>query len=151
RAFSTRFASSASPQAICIRSRTRRIPGRRLRACNESLWLEEALAGEEDAPPLEGGVRADVCLCDGGYSGLWTAIRLKEHEPSLDVVLVEADLCGGGASGRNGGFVLSWWHKFASLEKLCGTEEAVRLARACELAVDEIGAFCTQDGIDAHY
>jgi glycine/D-amino acid oxidase-like deaminating enzyme len=116
-----------------------------------SLWLEEALAGEEVAPPLEGDVRADVCVCGGGYSGLWTAIRLKEHEPSLDVVLLEADVCGGGASGRNGGFVLSWWHKFASLEKLCGTEEAIRLARACELAVDEIGAFCSEHGIDAHY
>jgi glycine/D-amino acid oxidase-like deaminating enzyme len=116
-----------------------------------SLWLEEALAGEEVAPPLEGDVRADVCVCGGGYSGLWTAIRLKEHEPSLDVVLLEADVCGGGASGRNGGFVLSWWHKFASLQKVCGTEEAVRLARACELAVDEIGAFCSEHGIDAHY
>lgn len=116
-----------------------------------SLWLDEALAGEEDAPSLEGDVRADVCICGGGYSGLWTAIRLKEHEPSLDVVLVEADVCGGGASGRNGGFVLSWWHKFASLQKLCGTDEAVRLARACEAAVDEIGAFCSEHGIDAHY
>jgi glycine/D-amino acid oxidase-like deaminating enzyme len=96
-------------------------------------------------------VRADVCICGGGYSGLWTAIRLKELEPSLDVVLLEADVCGGGASGRNGGFVLSWWHKFASLEKVCGTEQAVRLARACEVAVDELGAFCSDHGIDAHY
>jgi glycine/D-amino acid oxidase-like deaminating enzyme len=116
-----------------------------------SLWLQEALAGAEDAPPLEGDVRADVCVCGGGYSGLWTAIRLKEQEPSLDVVLLEADVCGGGASGRNGGFVLSWWHKFASLQKVCGTEEALRLARACEAAVDEIGAFCAAHDIDAHY
>jgi glycine/D-amino acid oxidase-like deaminating enzyme len=116
-----------------------------------SLWLEDALGGEEDAPSLEGDVDADVCICGGGYSGLWTAIRLKEEDPSLTVVLLEADICGGGASGRNGGFVLSWWHKFASLEKLCGTEEAVRLARACERAVDEIGAFCSEHGIDAHY
>jgi glycine/D-amino acid oxidase-like deaminating enzyme len=96
-------------------------------------------------------VRADVCICGGGYSGLWTAIRLKELEPALDVVVLEADVCGGGASGRNGGFVLSWWHKFASLQKVCGTEEAVRLARTCESAVDELGAFCSQHGIDAHY
>ncbi|HEY2936563.1 MAG TPA: FAD-dependent oxidoreductase [Gaiellaceae bacterium] len=116
-----------------------------------SLWLDEALAGEEDAPQLVGDVRADVCVCGGGYSGLWTAIRLKEHEPSLDVVLVEADVCGGGASGRNGGFVLSWWHKFASLQKVCGADEAVRLARACEAAVDEIGTFCSENAIDAHY
>src|SRR5689334_14767949 len=116
-----------------------------------SLWLQEALEDEVDAPTLEGDVRADVCVCGGGYSGLWTAIRLKQREPSLDVVLVEADVCGGGASGRNGGFVLSWWHKFASLQKVCGSGEAVRLARACESAVDEIGMFCVDHAIDAHY
>jgi glycine/D-amino acid oxidase-like deaminating enzyme len=120
-------------------------------AVQRSFWLEEALADEEDAPPLEGDVRADVCVCGGGYSGLWTAIRLKQHEPALDVALVEADVCGGGASGRNGGFILSWWHKFASLQKVCGTEEGVRLARACESAVDEIGRFCAEQAIDAHY
>src|SRR5438309_11356812 len=116
-----------------------------------SLWLEEALAGAEDAPRLEGEERADVCIVGGGFTGLWTAIRLKEHDPALDVVLVEADVCGGGASGRNGGFVLSWWAKFGTLKKVCGGEEAVRLARASAEGVDGIGAFCAEQGIDAHY
>jgi putative aminophosphonate oxidoreductase len=116
-----------------------------------SLWLEEALPGEEDAPPLAGEERADVCIVGGGYTGLWTAIRLKEHDPALDVVLVEADVCGGGASGRNGGFILSWWAKFASLKKVVGGEEAVRLARASAEGVDGIGAFCAEHGIDAHF
>jgi putative aminophosphonate oxidoreductase len=116
-----------------------------------SLWLDEALVEAEDAPRLAGEERADVCIVGGGYTGLWTAIRLKEHEPALDVVLVEADVCGGGASGRNGGFVLSWWAKFGSLKKVCGGDEAVRLARASAEAVDAIGAFCAEHGIDAHY
>jgi putative aminophosphonate oxidoreductase len=116
-----------------------------------SLWLEEALAGAEDSPRLAGEERADVCVVGGGYTGLWTAIRLKEHDSALDVVLVEADVCGGGASGRNGGFVLSWWAKFGTLKKVCGGEEAVRLARASAEAVDGIGAFCEEHGIDAHY
>jgi putative aminophosphonate oxidoreductase len=117
-----------------------------------SLWLEEALAdGDEAAPRLEGEERADVCIVGGGYTGLWTALRLKEHDPALDVALVEADVCGGGASGRNGGFVLSWWAKFATLKKVCGGEEAVRLAHASAAAVDEIGAFCRDNAIDAHY
>jgi putative aminophosphonate oxidoreductase len=117
-----------------------------------SLWLTEALAaGEEDAPRLEGEERADVCIVGGGYCGLWTALRLKEHDPSLDVVLVEGNLCGWGPSGRNGGFVLSWWAKFAKLEHQCGAEEALRLAHASAAAVDELGDFCEANGIDAHY
>ena len=116
-----------------------------------SLWLDEALAGEEDAPRLEGEERTDVCIVGGGYTGLWTALRIKELDPAVDVALVEADVCGGGPSGRNGGFVLSWWAKFAKLEHLCGAEEAVRLARASADAVAAIGEFCREHGIDAHY
>src|SRR5204862_357812 len=58
---------------------------------------------------------------------------------------------GGGASGRNGGFVLSWWAKFGSLKKVCSGEDAVRLAHASAEAVDGIGAFCSEHRIDAHY
>jgi glycine/D-amino acid oxidase-like deaminating enzyme len=115
------------------------------------LWLEEALANEEDAPVLEGSIRCDVCVIGGGFTGLWTALRLKEQERSLDVVLIEQDVCGSGASGRNGGFALTWWSKFPSLQKLLGPQEAVNLCRASEDAVNEIGAFCTEFGIDAQY
>ena len=117
-----------------------------------SLWLQEAYGGaSEDAPRLEGQERADVCIVGGGYSGLWAAIRLKEHDPALDVVLVEADICGGGPSGRNGGFVLSWWAKFSKFEHAAGADEALRLCRASADAVGEIGDFCAQNGIDAHF
>lgn len=116
-----------------------------------SLWLEEALAGAEDAPSLTGSERADVCVVGGGYTGLWTALELKRRQPALDVALLEARVCGAGASGRNGGFVLSWWAKFGSLAKLCGTGEALRLARASAEAVSEIGRFCAEHGIDCHY
>jgi hypothetical protein len=118
---------------------------------HRSLWLQEALAGEPPAEPrLEGDVRADMCIVGGGFTGLWTALALKEREPALDVVLVEGDICGGGASGRNGGFVLSLWAKFGSLAAVCGGEEAARLARASAAAVGEIAAFCREQGIDAH-
>lgn len=116
-----------------------------------SLWLDEALAAEggADAAPLEMDTRADVCIVGGGYAGLWTALKLKEREPALDVVLVERDICGGGASGRNAGFLMSWWSKFLSLEKLCGTSEALRLARASDHAVDAVTEFCAAHDIDA--
>ena len=72
-----------------------------------SLWLEETPAGADDAPELTGDVLSDVCVVGGGYTGLWAALRVTELEPSARVVLVEADICGGGPSGRNGGMVLS--------------------------------------------
>jgi glycine/D-amino acid oxidase-like deaminating enzyme len=100
---------------------------------------------------LDGPVRADVCIVGGGYTGLWTAIRIKELEPAADVVIVEADICGGGPSGRNGGFALSWWSKIETLIERVGEEEALRLARAAEAAVSELEAFCTREGIDAHF
>ncbi|MDP9470097.1 MAG: FAD-dependent oxidoreductase, partial [Chloroflexota bacterium] len=81
---------------------------------NRSLWWEEALDSEPDAEraqPLAGSQRAEVCIIGGGYTGLWTALRIKELDPTVDVAVLEADLCGSGASGRNGGFTLSWWPK----------------------------------------
>ena len=125
-----------------------------LRSRNRSLWLQEALEIEPDAERVEaltGQERADVCVVGGGYTGLWTALGIKAADPSVDVVLLEADICGSGASGRNGGFVTDWWPRLAQLTRLCGIEEAIRLARASEEAVHAIGALCEEHGIDAHF
>ncbi len=120
------------------------------RVCSH--WLGEALAVDDDrAPALDGDCRADVCIVGGGFTGLWTAIGLKERDPGLEVVLIEKDSCGAGASGRNGGFVLSWWAKLTSLIKICGGEEGVRLAKASAEAVAEIGRFAEANGIACHY
>jgi glycine/D-amino acid oxidase-like deaminating enzyme len=104
-----------------------------------------------DAPPIAGEIHADVAIVGGGYVGLWTAIRIKEAEPSCDVVLLEQDICGSGASGRNGGFVLSWWPKLASLAREYGDAEAVRIASQSEDAIAELGRFCATHGIDADF
>jgi putative aminophosphonate oxidoreductase len=116
-------------------------------------WLEQALALENEAPceALTGETRAQVCIVGGGYTGLWTAIMLKEQSPERDVVLIEADICGAGASGRNGGCALSWSAKYFTLERLFGVEEAVRLVKASEQSIYAIGAFCKQYGVEADY
>jgi putative aminophosphonate oxidoreductase len=117
-----------------------------------SLWLQEALRLEGgDAPELVGEAEADVCIVGGGYTGLWTALRAKELRPDASVVLLDADICGGGPSGRNGGFALSWWPKIETLRKRVGSEEAFRLVKASEAAVAEIGDFCQREGVDAHF
>src|SRR6476469_2737954 len=65
-----------------------------------SLWMEEALDEDTDASPaLHGRSRADICIVGGGYTGLWTALAIKDRDPSVDVALVEASICGAGASG----------------------------------------------------
>jgi glycine/D-amino acid oxidase-like deaminating enzyme len=102
-------------------------------------WLDEA-GPVEAAPVLEGDATADVCIVGGGYTGLWTALALKEREPSLRVALVEAELCGAGPSGRNGGFLHGYWAGFANVLPVLGRERAVQLARAGEGIVPAVRA-----------
>ena len=119
-----------------------------------SLWLQEALAREPEAEivePLSGGHRSDVCIVGGGYTGLWTALQIKWLDPTVDVMLLEADICGGGASGRNGGFATSWWQKLSSLIEKYGEGEGMRLARESAAAVATIGRVCADYRIDADF
>ena len=121
-------------------------------ARKRALWLEEALAVEPDAElvePLIGKLVTDICIVGGGYTGLWTALKIKEHDPSVDVTLIEADICGSGASGRNGGFASTWWLKLPTLIDRYGEEEGQRLARTCGEAISAISKLCDEHGIDA--
>jgi glycine/D-amino acid oxidase-like deaminating enzyme len=76
----------------------------------------------------------------GGYTGLWTALALKEREPSAAVVVLEAVTCGSGPSGRNGGFVHGYWASIAELVPLLGRDSALQLARAGERIVPAVRA-----------
>jgi putative aminophosphonate oxidoreductase len=118
---------------------------------HRSFWLQEVAGDAPDTPPLEGDARADVAILGGGYVGLWTALRIKALEPARDVAVLEQDICGGGASGRNGGFLLSWWSKLSSLVALCGAGDALRVARGAEEAIGEIRDFCVAHSLDAHF
>jgi glycine/D-amino acid oxidase-like deaminating enzyme len=121
-----------------------------------SWWLREALEREPPelatdlaAPPLAGEQRADVAILGGGYTGLWTAIRLHELAPEARIVVIESDICGGGASGRNGGFVTGWWDELPGLIHLAGDAEAVRTAHALDTEIAAIRDFLEANGIDA--
>ncbi|MFQ5968213.1 MAG: NAD(P)/FAD-dependent oxidoreductase [Acidimicrobiia bacterium] len=80
-------------------------------------WAAQALADakpsvfwsdRDDAPPvapaLNGDGTADLAIIGGGFTGLWAAIQALEEQPGLDVVVLEGERCGFGASSRNGGF-----------------------------------------------
>jgi len=113
-------------------------------------WLEQALFTDGAmAPALQGECSTDICIVGGGYTGLWTAILTKQQNPSLDIAILEADLCGAGASGRNGGCLLTWSAKFLTLRRLFGESEAVRLVRASEAAVGHIADFCRAHQVEA--
>lgn len=115
-----------------------------------SHWLTEALGAEPVEPaPLEGEARADVCILGGGYTGMWTALHLTALEPALEVTILEKDICGSGASGRNAGFLMSWASKFPTLQKVCGPQEGLRLLRASQDAIEKIAAFGKTPEVDA--
>jgi glycine/D-amino acid oxidase-like deaminating enzyme len=118
-----------------------------------SWWLREALAAEPgaDCPPLTRNLNADVVIAGGGFTGLWTAYFLTEADPNLAIVVLEQDICGGGPSGRNGGFASGWWDELDALVALYGAEAAVRACRAISSSIDAIGDFCTAHGVDAWF
>lgn len=67
-------------------------------------WLDDVDEPDSNAT-LVFNESCDLVIIGGGYTGLWTAIGAKERQPSRDVVLIEAETIGFGASGRNGGFM----------------------------------------------
>ena len=106
-------------------------------------WIEDALAqegGRVDAAPLQGDLDVDVAIVGGGYTGLWTALALRERDPALRVAVLEAEYCGAGPSGRNGGFLETYWPAFAELRERFGDEGALRLATLSERIPDAVEA-----------
>lgn len=94
---------------------------------------------------------ADIAIIGGGFVGLWTAIFTKQKRPEARVVILERDMCGGGASGRNGGMAMSWWPEISTLVELFGEKQALELADDSERAISELGEFCERYKIDAHF
>jgi glycine/D-amino acid oxidase-like deaminating enzyme len=73
-------------------------------AVPRSYWLE-TLPPREPEPSLSGRTEADLCIVGAGFTGLWASLYAKERDPEREVVLLESETAGFGASGRNGGFL----------------------------------------------
>lgn len=100
--------------------------------------------------PLDGDASADVCIVGGGFTGLWTAYHLKRAQPDLDVVVLEREFCGFGASGRNGGWLSD--HFTAPREQMAaehGRDAVLAIQRAMRATIDEVLAVCARESIDA--
>src|SRR5947209_4853893 len=117
-----------------------------------SFWLESCGDDLTPRPPLDGSIDVDVAILGAGYTGLWTAYYLLRHEPSLRVAVVEREIAGFGASGRNGGWVSGGFPvTLGELERRYGPERSRALQQAMFGAVDEIGRVLAAEGIDADY
>ncbi|HEX5922910.1 MAG TPA: FAD-dependent oxidoreductase, partial [Baekduia sp.] len=115
-------------------------------------WLQQALAEDRGAacPPLAGTVNADVCVVGGGFLGMWAALEVVEQAPDAKVVLIEAEGCGFGASGRNGGWVTSWHDELEDLVERFGVDRARWLVERSTWAIDRIAQVCETEDIDCH-
>ncbi|GGO82311.1 FAD-dependent oxidoreductase [Marinobacterium nitratireducens] len=116
----------------------------------QPFWFDQALQRERPAAPvpLTQDLDVDICIVGGGFTGLWSAIKLRQACPHSRILLIEADRCGSGASGRNGGCMLTWSTKYPTLRRLFGDTEARRLVQASEQAVWDIADFCDRHEID---
>jgi glycine/D-amino acid oxidase-like deaminating enzyme len=104
------------------------------------------------AEPLAGVVDADVVIVGGGYTGFWTALFVKELEPSASVCVIERETAGYGASGRNAGIVgetMDHSHELAIAH--FGLDEARELGRVGRENLDELEAFLEERRIAAGF
>jgi len=117
-----------------------------------SLWWDTLPGRLRVRPGLPGDIDVDVAIVGGGYTGLWTARYLALADPALRVVVLEAEVAGFGASGRNGGWCSALFA--ASEAKLAaehGADAARRMRVAMQDSVDEVGRAAADDGIDCHF
>lgn len=115
-------------------------------------WWWTSIGGlPEPRAALDGDRDADVCVVGAGYTGLWTAYELRRADPSLEVVVVEREVAGFGASGRNGGWVLGELSLGSRLRASAGADGVAALQRAARATVDEVGAACAREEIDCDF
>ncbi|NEA33214.1 FAD-binding oxidoreductase [Streptomyces sp. SID13031] len=121
--------------------------------CALILWSETSSPAAE-RPGLAGDRDADVAIVGAGYTGLWTAYYLAKADPSLRIVILEAQTVGFGASGRNGGWCSALFpvssHRLASLPG-SSRDSAIAMHRAMQASVNEVGLVSAAEGIDCDY
>ena len=117
-----------------------------------SFWLDSAGDDLRPRPSLDGDHRCDVAVVGGGYTGLWTAYYLARAEPSLRIAVLEKEICGFGASGRNGGWCSALFAGSRGVTaRRHGRDAAIDLEREMFVTVDEVGRVCSKESIDAHF
>jgi glycine/D-amino acid oxidase-like deaminating enzyme len=117
-----------------------------------SLWHDTSGDDFAPRPALPGPASYDVVVVGAGLTGLWSAYYLHRADPTLRIAVLEQEVAGFGASGRNGGwcsalFPTSW----DALVAASSADGALRQHRAMHETVREVGRVAELEGIDAHY
>jgi glycine/D-amino acid oxidase-like deaminating enzyme len=119
-----------------------------------SLWLETCGDDLSPRPALPGDIDVDVAIVGAGFTGLWTAYYLTERDRSLRVAVLESEVAGFGASGRNGGWASGLFPvSRAKLASLPGSsrDKARAMTTAMRECVDEVGRVASAEGIDCDF
>jgi glycine/D-amino acid oxidase-like deaminating enzyme len=115
-----------------------------------SYWLETSGDDLTPRPRLDGSTSVDVAIVGAGYTGLWTAYYLLQRDPSLKIAIVEREIAGFGASGRNGGWCYPGFPVSTGLLwERYGLETAKAVSRAMYDTFDEIERVISAERIDA--
>lgn len=117
-----------------------------------SFWQDSAPSRPQPRPSLDTGIQADVAIIGAGYTGLWTAYYLRKANPGLNVVVLEAETAGFGASGRNGGWCSAYLSGISHwLENPVHREGGIRLQKLMFETIPEIGRTVAAESIDCHF
>ncbi len=118
----------------------------------DSLWHHTAGGPFTPRPSLPGDTDVDVAIVGAGYTGLWTAYYLHEFDPSMRIAIVEREIAGFGASGRNGGWCSALFPPSSSgIARRHGREAAAATRRAMHESVVEVGRVAEAEGIEIDY
>ncbi len=103
-------------------------------------------------PALEGEERCDIAIIGGGFTGLSTAFHARRLLPGADVRVLEANVCGFGASGRNGGFSMTLFGLTKGITAFrFGTQKAIAAHHYMEEAVDYLDGIIRKHRIACDY
>ena len=114
-----------------------------------SFWMDSIELPAMQRPPIDAPAEFDVAIVGGGLTGLWTAYYAKIADPNLNVAVFEREICGFGASGRNGGWASALFpQSMASLAARFGRSAAIAMVQAMVDSLVEVRRVVAAEGIE---